>query len=263
VEDGQFTSLASYVLRGLSAPEAWGYEIAAGVSGLVGFSDILTRYPGNPWKVARYPAAIAFILFNAAFGVVAYWFAYVLGISGAITRGGDGEAFSRTIVVSGLAAGFLAVVILRTTTFQLGGRSEGNGAGPGVIIDALLSACDQSIDRALAADIDRVTQRLMLAVDYEKAKIFLPVYCSSLLENSRANLAVRLENFLASIEATPVTPQMKAFLLGTVLLKAFGFRVTQRGVGAFLRLQGQGPRSILSHLRAWIFGWGKAGRKTS
>jgi len=216
---------------GLFDHNSWGFVIAGAVAGMVGFADILNRYEGNPWRAARYMAAILFMFFNVVFGVIAYWFAFVLGVSGAIA-GESGEVLPRTVVIGGLASGFLAVVILRTTTFNLGGASD-NGGGPKVIVDALLSACDQSIDRALAADKDRAIRKMMMGLDYDDAKVFLPAYCLSLLEQATTDLAQAVAQQSKSIDDTPVTQQMKAFLLGCALIKFFGFANTSKAVRSY------------------------------
>ncbi len=213
-----------------------GYAVSGLVAGLVGVADILGKYKDNPLLALSTGAALQYVLANGAFGVLAFWLAYVLDMVG--PKVGGGGHGSIDLVKNGLIVGFGAIFILRGVAFKLAIGGKASDVGPSTIVDALLATFDQSINRTVGQRKDSAVGAIMAGVSFAKASDILPSYCLSLLEKDDA-LAARVGVLVETIQALdlpgPDADRQKALLLGNSLMAAFGPRVTLAAVKRFGR----------------------------
>lgn len=215
------------------------YLIAGAVAGVVGFADIITRYKDNPWRAVATFAAWIYIIVNVGFGVTAYWLAMVLGaVDVGELRLPDEPGLTDELVTSGLVVGFGAILILRAVAFKLAIGGQDNALGPSTIVDALLAACDQWIDRDLAHNKDKRVREMMSEVSYASARVFIPQYGLALLQQNEERVR-RLADFIAGIDAYKkddgglTADAERAFLFGNALINMFGYEVAKGVVDGF------------------------------
>jgi hypothetical protein len=221
----------------LGTDSTWlAYLVAALVAALVGVADILTRYKENPLVALWTGAALAYVLANAFFGALALWLAFVLNVVSLPAGQAGPGATPIDHIRSGLIAGFGAIFILRGVAFKLAVGGNSSDVGPSTIVDSLLATFDQSIDRTVAMQKDRAIRALMAEVSFEKAKAFVPVYCLSLVaqDEQLATRVGQLVNAIAEFKKLDVAADAeRSFLLGNVLINAFGYQVTSNVIKGF------------------------------
>lgn len=226
-------------------PMVWGYAVAGGVAAAVGLADIFTRYRDDPWGALFTPWAAGYLLLNGFFGVAAFWMSAVLAIvEVGEFRAADGVTVE--LIKSALLVGFGATLILRAVAFKISIGGKDSEVGASTIVDALLRACDQEIERVLARRKDQLVRRLMRGVSFAQAMAFIPNYCLALLEDDEKR-ADRLGELVASIVAfkaidpaanppEPEDPQadsQRAFLLGSTLINIFGYDLAKAVIAGF------------------------------
>jgi hypothetical protein len=218
-----------------------GYLIAGAVAAAVGFADILTRYKDNPWRAARSVPALVYILINGLFGVIAFWMAMVLDIIKVdALRVAGGAAITAELVRNALTVGLGAIILLRAVAFNLAIGGKSSQVGPSTIVDALLAACDQWIDRDLAKAKDRRVRQMMKDISFAAAQAFIPAYGLSLLQENEER-AKRLGVLVSAIagfqgqDQSPDADTQRAFLLGNTLINVFGYSVAKGVIDGFRR----------------------------
>lgn len=119
--------------------------LAAGFGGIVGASELISRYRDAPMQAVRSPAGVTYVLTN---GVVSgLTFGLLSRYSSALFPGLADDALLRSIV-----AGFGAMAVLRSKFFTLRtARGEDISIGPDAAVTAILDAADRGVDRARAA----------------------------------------------------------------------------------------------------------------
>ncbi len=213
-----------------------GYLISGVVAGVVGVADILIRYKDNPWTAVRTVASILYAAANLAFGVAAFWLALVLDIVKVATLTSPDGHLTVELVKSALTVGFGSIFLLRSVAFKLSIGGKDTNVGPSTIVDALLMACDQQIDRTQAAEKDQKVRAMMAGVSFEKAKGFVPAYCLALLQDNE-DRAKRLGQLIASISNVQGldgnADSQRAYLLGNTLINMFGYDVASKVIAGF------------------------------
>jgi len=175
--------LAAGVVVGIVVSQAWqpfpGLStwswpvIGAGATsfafgGLVGLSEILTRYRDEPVRATLNLFGGTYLLFNAVISLAAFLFMRAYG----------NEIFpsvAKDYFLTALVAGFGAMVVMRSKlfTFNAPGGQE-YSIGPAIVVDTILQTIDQKIDRLRAAERqERVFKKLSSISDFQKAADYL------------------------------------------------------------------------------------------
>ena len=231
-----------------------GYAVSGLVAGVVGAADILTRYKDNPWSAIRTPAALGYVVANTCFGVAAFWCAMVLQVVKVEGVGRGPEAgLSVELLRSALLVGFGSIFILRAVAFKLSIGGKDTDVGPSTIVDSLLRACDQQIDRTEAIRKDRMIRKLMDGLSFKRAAVFIPNYCLAIVQDDteRAERFGALVTSIAKYESPDAAADPdaeRAFLLGGALIKVFGYEFAARVIEGFrarLRAEQAAPRQAL------------------
>jgi hypothetical protein len=177
--------------------------------GLVGGSEILSRYRDEPVRASLTSAGIVYIALNGAISVGAFAVlsAYPAQVFPNLLQG---DIFLRSV-----AAGFGAMVIFRSKLFTFR-SSDGKDypIGPSIVLDNVLKVIDAKIDRArAAARHDIVLTELNGLSDFDAAADFIN---TSLL--SFQNLSSEDKNIFGeivkNIRASPLPGELKIMSLG-------------------------------------------------
>jgi hypothetical protein len=200
------------------------------LSGLVGLTELLTRYRADPKQLLRSLAALTYVLLNAAAGVGALGLIHAMGW----TFGGETAGARRLMQV--LVAGLGAVAVSRSSLFivRIGGSDV--GLGPSTILTSLLAAIDRVVDRDQARHRALQVERIMQGVSFKAAYEALPTYCLALMQNLPAEDQEALAQSVAALERSDMDDDVKALALGIELMNLVGPDVLQVAV------QTLGPR---------------------
>ncbi len=228
-----------------------GYALVAGTVGLlVAMTELLSRYRDEPEKAIASRAGLFYLSLNFAFSVAAFALVVVFGPQRFLPARAPASSGDQTVdlkaketktadakpaenkadsVVSdpgtdipgalgmALVAGFLGVVILRATV-----RVGPSAVGPGQIIDTLLLYVDRQIDRNRAKARLTMTIAKMKDVDFEQAKLYLPIMLSASMQRISNVEQEALGRRLREIDIQPMSSELKAYSLGFVIMELAG-----------------------------------------
>jgi hypothetical protein len=190
------------------------------LGGLVGISELVSRYKDAPAAALRSVPAIFYIAINAAASALALM----------IIHRNPSWFTPRWQQV--LAAGISSMALFRTSLFTVRAGDRDIGVGPSSFLQIFLHAADRAVDRVRAAVRSNAVGQIMDGLDYEKAFRALPPFCLALMQNLSDEDQQALAKTLAALDASDVEPAVKLRLLGLALMNAVGVDVLTAAVGS-------------------------------
>ena len=194
------------------------WAAAAVLGGLVGTSELISRYKDDPAASIKAWSGILYITINSAASVAALGLIHAYGWFGP----------SRWTQI--LMAGVSAMAFFRTSLFVVRAGDRDVGIGPSGFLQIFLTAADRAVDRTRAAARSQAVVEAMKDVDYEKAKGALPPYCLALMQNVSQEDQQELGRALKDLDEGPAEPSVKALLLGIELINVVGVDVLKTAV---------------------------------
>ncbi|HTX38135.1 MAG TPA: hypothetical protein VME43_24060 [Bryobacteraceae bacterium] len=194
------------------------WAAAAVLGGVVGASELISRYKDNPWGAIEGWPAIAYIAINSA------------ASAGALhlirANGWFGPARWTQILMAGISA----MAFFRSSLFVVRAGDRDVGVGPNGFLQIYLAAADRGVDRKRAAARADAVAKAMKGVDYDKAKGVLPQYCLALMQNVPGEDQQSLVQALKDLEGGPAPPSVRVLLLGLELINVVGVDVLTTAV---------------------------------
>jgi hypothetical protein len=194
---------------------AWAYsrgvlglpQIAAmAIGGGVGCVEIMGRYRHAPVRAAFSWSGYVYILVN----VLASWMAfYLLGVFDAfpVAKDATQDLVDRRTVELALAAGFGALVVLRSSLFKVRVGDTDVGIGPPAVLDTLLLIADRGVDRREAVSRAQDVSALVAHVkDYRIIANMLTKYSLALMQNVDERTSKELGEAIGKILSDPDIP---------------------------------------------------------
>jgi hypothetical protein len=246
-------------LKGMLADPPADFVAVAVVGGLVGISELVSRYRDEPTKALFTMPALLYVALNASAAILA------LGLgSGLVTDPGEPGLLGVNWSLV-LGCGISAMAILRSALFVV--RTDGKDlqVGLGSLVQTLLDAADRSLDRLRAEErawtVAKLMEHLMSCetapdvtglraqlggarprerLDDEivrlvviEAVALLPNYCLALTQNLDA---ADRETFLDAVKPlrddTSMSDEVKLFTLGLLIMNAVGPKVLDAAVSS-------------------------------
>ena len=197
--------------------------LVAGLSGLVGYGELVSRYRDNPIRLFAAPLVPAYLLVNIAGGIGA-----LVLVRATHALGDNPRRVNETML-----AGFGAIAFFRTSLFTVRIGGSDLGIGPSALLKSLLDAADRAIDRAQAEGRAVDVARLMATVDFAKAVKALPLLCFTLVQNLTPDDQKGAgEQITALAEAPGVSDEARSIILGVYLIRLVGADVLEQAVKA-------------------------------
>lgn len=193
------------------------YITAGAIGSLVGVTELISRYKDQPGALLLVPSAWFYAILNACASVVALYLMRVFDWQSA----GSDPASAAVIQIALASLGAMAV--LRTSIFNV--KIEGNlvPIGPSALLMTFLAAADRGVDRVQSRRRSSYITGIMQGVSFEKARIALPTYCLSLMQNISSAEQQDLRKSVDSLAATDdLTDTQKAASLGVMLMNVVG-----------------------------------------
>lgn len=185
--------------------------------GLFGLAELLSRYRAEPKYVLQNWAAAIYILINGLASLLALNLIQVFGWFE------QADASLQTLYKEVLIAGFSAMALFRSSLFIIRTENGQFGFGPVYVLQILLDAVNDSINRHSGGLIFNDVSRMMKEISFDKAKISLPALCFGLLTNFPEEKQQQVKRELESIEKNQETSaKLASALLGLTLLKIVG-----------------------------------------
>lgn len=193
------------------------YLVAAVLGGLVGAVEIFQRYRSEPFRAVWNPWGGAYIAFNG----------FVAGIGFFIAIRAEGlisERSSLELLRWAALAAFSSSALLRAKlmTIRLSDGKE-VALGPELIIQTLLTVLDRELDRYRARHRFDTVHRLFATVDFDRAKLRLPLQVFQAMQTITEEESARLMKRIAEVDQMKtIDARDKSFLLGFYLLDLVG-----------------------------------------
>lgn len=194
----------------------WAAVALAG--GIVGASELISRYKDEPGAAIRTWPALFYIAINSAAS---------LGALGLIHANGW---FGPSRWTQILMAGVSAMAFFRTSLFVVRAGDRDVAIGPSGFLQIFLAAADRAVDRQRAAARSDAVARVMKGIDFDKASKALPPYCLALMQNVSPEDQQVLNRTLEGVANQGVEPDVKALLLGLELINVVGVDVLTTAV---------------------------------
>ena len=194
------------------------WAAVAVLGGVVGVSELISRYKDNPGAaIKNWPAAFYIVINSVA----------SIGSLGLIhANGWFGTSRWSQIMMAGISA----MAFFRTSLFVVRAGDRDVGVGPSGFLQIFLGASDRAVDRKRAAARSDAVAEVMKGLDFDKAIKALPPYCLTLMQNVPAEDQQVLVRALEALEKRDAEPGVKALLLGIELINVVGVDVLTTAV---------------------------------
>jgi hypothetical protein len=199
--------------------------IAVAIFGmLVGATELVARYRDKPSAVLRTFPGFVYITVNAVVSLVVLWFLRTGQLGLTMTA-----VFAPTLNQV-LLAGFGSMALFRTSIFTLRVRDTDIAIGPAAVLQVVLGAADRACDRLRAGPRAQRVQKIMRGVSFERAKKALPLHCVALMQNVSTDEQAQMNQIIAALSSEPMSPEIKSYNLGLVLMNLVGEDVLEEAV---------------------------------
>ena len=188
------------------------------LGGVVGASELISRYKDAPWAAIKSWPAIVYIAINGAASASA------LGLMQA------NDWLAKSHLTQILVAGVSAMAFFRTSFFVVRAGDRDVGIGPSGFLQIFLAAADRSVDRKRASARSDAVAQVMTGVDFSKGMKALPPYCLALMQNVSPEDQDELRKALNDLEERAAGPSVKSLLLGIELINVVGVDVLTTAV---------------------------------
>jgi hypothetical protein len=192
------------------------------LGGVVGLSELVSRYRDAPGAALRSLPAIFYVALNIA----ASWAAL------AVIHHNPTWFASRLTQV--LMAGIGAMAFFRTSLFVVRAGDRDVAIGPSGFLQIFLSAADRAVDRFRATARSDAVGRIMKDVDHARAFQALPSYCLALMQNLAPEDQQEMFRALKALDQSAADAPVKARLLGLELINVVGVDVLTAAVESLL-----------------------------
>lgn len=193
------------------------WAAVAALGGLVGASELISRYKDDPIAALKIWSGILYVAINSAASVAAL---------GLIHANWASAARWEQILMAGVSA----MAFFRTSLFVVRAGDRDVGVGPAGFLQIYLGAADRALDRKRAAARSDAVGEVMKGVDFDKAVTTLPAYCVALMQNVTPEDQQVLGRALEGLQKRDAEPSLKSLLLGIELINVVGVDVLTTAV---------------------------------
>ena len=201
--------------------------LALGLATVVAGIELASRFRDAPMRVLWSAPGGFYLLVNAGLAAGALGLAHLLGWSFGLPQG---SSPSTTAVVRGLAAGFGAAVLIRSSLFTVRIDDKDVGLGPGAAVTALLTVVERAVDRHRA--VERLQLRLLDGLTFAEDGPALVELSANALQIADLEEADRLGVLAADLVArNDLSDAVRMDRLGLALVKLTGERALAAAAG--------------------------------
>jgi len=181
------------------------------------YSELLSRYK-SPWQIIKIPAGLAYLFINGIASVIAYILVHKFKIA-------DGNIVFQTVI-----AGTSALIILRSSIANIKVGEKTTDVGIAAILQVFLNAADRSFDQIRSDNELSKVSKLMENVDFEKAKLALPITCFNSMRNVPQDEQKQVSSDVEKLSKENLDNNTKAINLGILLAKSTELKLLEKAV---------------------------------
>lgn len=224
-------------------PVFWFYLATFLAGGVIGLSEIISRYKDAPLNAATTAPGIVYCLLNAGGAAGALALMLQMGWFKDLAPGPVGNLIMQSILA---ATGTMA--IFRSSLFTVRVGNADVSIGPAAFLQILMTATDRAVDRARAQPRAAAVQRIMTDIDFQKAKQALPTLCFGLMQNVSIQEQDTFGTIVAKLDSADMDDVFKTNNLGLALMNLVGEEVLARAVDMLRADIAEVPQPIVQSL---------------
>jgi len=222
---------------------SWFYLATFLAGGVVGLSEIVSRYKDAPMNAATTWPGILYCLLNAGGSAAALALMLQMGWFKDLATGPVSNLIMQSILA---ATGTMA--IFRSSLFTVRVGNADVSIGPAAFLQILMTATDRAVDRARAQPRAAAVQRIMTDIDFQKAKQALPTLCFGLMQNVSIQEQDTFGTIVAKLDSADMDDVFKTNNLGLALMNLVGEDVLSQAVGMLREDIAEIPQPIVQSL---------------
>ncbi len=196
---------------------------------LIGSSELISRYKDDPVSVLKTIPGNVYLALNAAAAAAALALIRLNGWS----FGVDIADTNKLRWAQVLIAGFGAMVVFRSSLFNVRVGNQDVAVGPNSFLQVALGAADSAVDRQRGARRAKLVSSVMERVLFDQASTALPLLCIRLMQNLSPDQVKQVETQAEEIRNSKnLTARGKALALGLILMNNVGIDVLRAAVSS-------------------------------
>ncbi len=178
---------------------------------LVGAVEIFQRYRAEPFDALLNRWGAAYVAFNSAVAAAAFWVATE-------AEGLTAASAALDLLRWAAIAGFGSAVLLRAKLLDIKLAEDKRIAlGPEIVIQTFLAVIDRQLDRHRALRRFDTVRRLFTGVDFERAKLVLPLQVFQAMQTVTEDESQKLTEGIQEVDQmSTLGSQEKSYLLDLV-----------------------------------------------
>ena len=209
--------------------EYYDYLIVMLLGSLVGFVEIISRYPDAPFKTAITWPGLLYMSVNAVVATTALWLIRLYGGGALAPGGGTNPEIERWTQV--FVAGLGAMAIFRSSLLMVGKEGDEVSIGPNAVLKILLSAIDKEVDRFRGQERAQSVKMIMESIDYEDAIQDLTVVSKALMQNLSEEDSKKIDEAKKKFEIlTDLDAGTRKYLLGLHIMDVVGEDILRQSI---------------------------------
>jgi hypothetical protein len=199
------------------------YIITFLVGCVAALAELLSRYD-RIGQIFSFFSSWIYFLINGFAAILAYWFITEYNLDfGALTETEIGK-----IIVSGTSS----MVILRSSFASIKNGNQSIEAGFAAITNVFLKNADRTFDRKRSIDDYKEIHDIMKDIDFNKAKLDLPLICLGMMKNVTLEEQQVLANDILKLSHESYSPKAKAINLGVLVSATTGLKLLEEVINS-------------------------------
>jgi len=199
------------------------YLIAFLIGCIAALAELLSRYD-RIGQIFTFLSSWVYFLINGFAAILAYWFIseYKLDF-GILTKSEIGK-----IIVSGTSS----MIILRSSFASIKSGNQNIEAGLASITHVFLKNADRTFDRNRSIVDYKEIHEIMQKVDFNKAKLDLPLMCLGMMKNVTLEEQQLLANDIIKLSQNSYSEKAKSINLGVLVSATTGLKLLKEVISS-------------------------------
>jgi hypothetical protein len=214
------------------------------VGGMVGFSELISRYRDAPLQAATSIPGGFYCLANGLSALAALVLIREMEWLDTLA-----DTPTKTLLMQTILAATGAMAFFRSSLFMVRINSTDLGVGPAAFLQILMTATDRAVDRTRAQPRAEAVRDIMANIDFTKAREALPSLCFNLMQNVSPLEIEAFNTQIARLQASAMDDSLKANNLGLALMNVVGRQVLAQAVSMLRDDIAELPRPVAQDLK--------------
>lgn len=199
------------------------YVITFLVGCISALAELLSRYD-RIGQIFTFLSSWLYLFINGSAAILAYWFISEYNL--------DFGTLTKTEIGKIIIAGTSSMVILRSSFANIKNGNKNIEAGLASITGVFLKNADRALDRKRSIEDYKEIEQIMQNVDFNKAKVDLPLICLGMMKNVTLEEQQLLANDIIKLSQDAASDKAKSINLGVLVSDTTGLELLKEVVSS-------------------------------